>query len=75
MRPVLSDLYRVTIPGGGSHYWKVLEIGPNGILWACLAIGRRPECMLTSYDDTIVEATDAALVGKTVRYEAFTLCD
>lgn len=39
----LYGLYRVTIPGGGSEYWRVLEIAADGILWACLAVGRRSE--------------------------------
>lgn len=71
-QPLLYSLYRVTIPGGASDYWRVLDIAADGILWACLAVGRRDERIVTSYgEDVIVEATDKALIGKKVQYEAF----
>lgn len=69
--PVLYDLYRVTIPDGGSEYWKVIDIGGDGILWACLATGRQHERIVTSYEGVIVDATDVALVGKKVTYTVF----
>lgn len=66
-----GSLYRLTIPGGGSDYWRVLDIDHNSILWACLAVGRQHERIVASYEDVIVDATDVALVGKRVVYEAF----
>lgn len=68
---IVGSLYRVTIPGGTSDYWRVLDIGSDGILWTCLAVGRRDERIVTSYSDQIIEATNKALIGKKVTYTAF----
>jgi len=66
---VTGELYRIAIPGDGSHYWRCLEIAADGILWG--AVGRRGEYITTSYQNVIIEANNPALVGKAVMYAAF----
>lgn len=67
----LSSLYRVTIPGGGSDYWKVMEIKTSHIELRCLGVGRRQERINVDYSDTIVGSTRAEFVGAHVAYELF----
>lgn len=51
-----GDLYRVTIPDGGSEYWCVLDRGGDGVLLGCMGLGRKDERILVSDDGVITES-------------------
>jgi hypothetical protein len=67
----IESLYRVSFDGSGSDYWQVVGMSEKGISLRCLGLNRKHETILVDYDNVIIEATNAAYIGKAVMYAAF----